>query len=1385
MELPGDQVWERVEELAEDLEKHPDADPGEKLRHLESAGESSIVLTLLRSWLALPPPAAPLEAGCVIQERYTLREKLGEGGMGTVWRAHQHMVDRDVALKMIHPILITPLLQERFVEEIHLLGKLDHPGIVGLIDAGMHEQPRFPKPIPYFTMELVQGQRLDRWAAEHRGNWRAQLHLSALICAALQSAHDRGIVHRDLKPSNIIVKPDGQPVVLDFGVARLAGYAAPSNVVFSGTPQYAAPEQHLGRDQDFRSGESVDVYALGAILFEMVAGRRLFQFPRGTSLAEMRRTVLEGTVPRLKDVVANCPEAIDEIVARAVRRDPADRFYSIAALGRALARASASLESTHPPPPPWTPGPQLLVPGTRWRLDAKLGEGSVGQIWSATHDDLRTRRVFKFCATEERARSLNREVTLFRLLKERVGQNPHFIQLHDVSLAEPPFYLMMEHVEAEDLEAWSAAQPGGLVEVPLEMRIEIVAQAAEALQAAHEAGILHRDIKPANLLVHTETPGASRAAAESLLAEFDLPLESIPVLSRGESEREDSPARPSELHVFIADFGIGQLVANDLLAAGTHLGFTRTLNEMQRAELSGTMLYIAPEIQAGGDATARSDIYSLGVMFWQLLIGNFHTALDPADWWNRVSDPFLRADLTRCLTGEPTKRWASAGELAASLRAIPSRRAAEAKRVAEFAARERSAYLRGVTGAAAVAVAIIAGIAVLAVLAWQQRRAADRARGEMALKQAAGFEQTDFGPERRKRGMQLVETAAATVTNHADLRTAAALVMGMWDLVPASSTDRVEHAAGPNLPLLTNESCRALSFDGSLLAVARDVDGLNGAVDLFDSATGELRVTIQRRQFPWVPIAEPSLLRFSPDNSRVAIGGSATSRHLLLCSVADGSLQAYLFHGSDALSCVWHPAGRVFVTGCADGTLRVWDTAAAANPMMDADARSQFDLPPALDVPALEAPVQIVKGHRGPVLHLAFAPQGHWLASMDGLGYLRVHTGFTRDGLGHLPPPGDARRVTSPLTVPDLNFVSEVRLVDAERVTALSALGQRLRVERSDGSHAEYEIVPSQLPQQVHVGAGLDSIAWDSEAQQLCAISRTDIHWLSTSPLELAYTAPGMNPVGVTWDAAEQCWLVANSKQLVEYRPLPGAGTWVVPAGTSLPLVEAVQRQGVRTAITTSGDGRIAAYHARRIQFFARHMPAPRSSWLLTPDGGVLQDFVWDAPGRVLAVSFQSTNGVRICSWNTSSDFPPQCQTNADVSLDCYRIVPANDGHHLLARGKHLGLIRFDPSTSQTTTIDRSEVARQTAPLAATSDGALLAFVVDASTVRLLTLPAGAHLADLRNPSHSSLIALAWGSSGQNLAALTEDGYVLSWNLTAWLRWLEEHQLRGAGAGAF
>jgi WD40 repeat protein len=399
--------------------------------------------------------------------------------------------------------------------------------------------------------------------------------------------------------------------------------------------------------------------------------------------------VLEAPIPRLSEVLINCPAKLEDVVSRCIRRDPADRFYSIVALGRAVEGVRSSIAAPQAEVARWSPAPGALIPATNWILQEKIGQGGAGEVWIGEHANLGESRVFKFCESEEKMRTLKREMTLFRLLKERVGRNPHFITLHEVSLDVPPYYLMMDHVGAVELETWCAQQVGGVSGLPEKTRLEIIIQAAEALQAAHDAGILHRDVKPSNLLISNT---------------------------------------PCGLHVYVADFGIGQLVAEEVVRGGTRLGFTETFFGVGNASLAGTVLYLAPEILEGQAATIRADIYSLGVVSWQLITGNLKAALDPLEWFAGISDPLLREDLSRCLSGNPEKRWTSAGEFSRSLKALPERRQAEIRRQEELRQAERRAYVRGAVRIGAVAVCLILIVTSLAWAAWTSSRVAQRAR---------------------------------------------------------------------------------------------------------------------------------------------------------------------------------------------------------------------------------------------------------------------------------------------------------------------------------------------------------------------------------------------------------------------------------------------------------------------------------------------------------------------------------------------------------------------------------------------------------------------------------------------------------------------------------
>ena len=168
----------------------------------------------------------------------------------------------------------------------------------------------------------------------------------------------------------------------------------------------------------------------------------------------------------------------------------------------------------------WRPALGQAVPGTSWVLEEKLGEGGFGEVWLGRNTTTKEQRVFKFCFRADRVRTLKREVTLFRLLKERIGEHPNIVRLHDVFFEEPPYYVVMDYVTGRDLKTWFEAQ-GGISRIPLETRLEQVAQVADALQGAHDAGVIHRDVKPSNILVSDQRSVVRNRKSENSMGESD------------------------------------------------------------------------------------------------------------------------------------------------------------------------------------------------------------------------------------------------------------------------------------------------------------------------------------------------------------------------------------------------------------------------------------------------------------------------------------------------------------------------------------------------------------------------------------------------------------------------------------------------------------------------------------------------------------------------------------------------------------------------------------------------------------------------------------------------------------------------------------------------
>jgi eukaryotic-like serine/threonine-protein kinase len=272
-----------------------------------------------------------------LRDRYRLERELGRGGMATVYLAHDLKHDREVALKVLHPELAAALGPERFQREIHTTARLQHPHILPVLDSG-EAVGRV-----WYTMPYVSGESLRaRLTREGQLPLDVAVELTRQAALALAYAHRQGVVHRDLKPENILLS-EGQALVADFGVAKaLAGTdqgALTETGMAVGTPAYMSPEQATGGSIDGRT----DIYALGCVLYEMLAGEPPFSGP--THQAILAKRMLE-PVPHVRTLRDTVPEALDQAVARSLAKAPADRFATADELGRALQESAPNSAST-------------------------------------------------------------------------------------------------------------------------------------------------------------------------------------------------------------------------------------------------------------------------------------------------------------------------------------------------------------------------------------------------------------------------------------------------------------------------------------------------------------------------------------------------------------------------------------------------------------------------------------------------------------------------------------------------------------------------------------------------------------------------------------------------------------------------------------------------------------------------------------------------------------------------------------------------------------------------------------------------------------------------------------------------------------------------------
>jgi eukaryotic-like serine/threonine-protein kinase len=280
-----------------------------------------------------------MDEGTLLNNRYQLLERIGTGGMADVFRARDLMLERTVAIKILHKTYSDdPAFQNRFKQEARAAANLSHPNIVTVHDFGFDHGQLF------IVMEYIPGKDL-KTILRQRGRYSVEEAIPLMVqaCAGIGYAHRAGLVHCDIKPHNMIVTPDGRLKVTDFGIARALSTIMPderADVVW-GSPQYFSPEQAVGEAPSPAS----DVYSLGVVLYEVLTGALPFTAPSSEELARMH--LEENPIPP-SEYVPDIPSALEEIIMKVLSKEPAARYRTADQLGRVLLRFGTQRDTPSP-----------------------------------------------------------------------------------------------------------------------------------------------------------------------------------------------------------------------------------------------------------------------------------------------------------------------------------------------------------------------------------------------------------------------------------------------------------------------------------------------------------------------------------------------------------------------------------------------------------------------------------------------------------------------------------------------------------------------------------------------------------------------------------------------------------------------------------------------------------------------------------------------------------------------------------------------------------------------------------------------------------------------------------------------------------------------------
>jgi WD40 repeat protein/serine/threonine protein kinase/class 3 adenylate cyclase len=631
----------------------------------------------------------------------------------------------------------------------------------------------------------------------------------------------------------------------------------------------------------------------------------------------------------------------------------------------------------------WRPSADAKLPGTDWVIEDKLGQGGFGEVWLASHKRTKEKRVFKFCFLRDKLRSLRRELVLFRLIREKIGEHPNIVRLYEVFLEEPPFYLGIEYVAGRNLREWlmgsssvpavpappvgvDSPRPSRMIRIPrlktlsTRAKLDIIAQIADALDAAHRAGVIHQDVKPQNILV-------DEAAA---------------------------PLPSGAPKVKLADFGVGRVKDEEVLGkiqmtggAMTLLKTTGSLSE------TGTFMYMAPERVEGKGASPQSDIYSLGVVLFQMIAGDVDRALT-ADWESEVADPVLKADLRKMLGGRPENRLATAALAAERMRTWNNRR------------RTRTAKL---AGAVAFAVVLLVAAVVFVFTKKLEATRVEKEKAEGRTKIEADLKNKALAAEKaatkeRNRAEDALKAANENLSDAYMFKGLAALDQNKpLDAMVylAAARDRAETmrticaAFAVPAPAMTLDRtftgehdtvlAGAISHDGRLVAGAQ-----GNFVKVWNAATGKL---------VWELAGHTDDVRcvaFSPVTGLLASCGN--DKTLRLWDTTKGqAVHVLTDHKNYLYALAFSPDGTKVASGGGDDTVIVWDSAAgkkiASNPIKDSEVCGLAFSPDSrklaigthagtISLWGMDGnPARTITETNTPVAAIAFSPDGTTLAA--------------------------------------------------------------------------------------------------------------------------------------------------------------------------------------------------------------------------------------------------------------------------------------------------------------------------------------------------------------------------------------------------------------------